>query len=1229
MNVDEALVILDAFLDRGLNDIQELVFRKAWEGQTYPEIAESSDYDANYIKDVGSKLWKLLSKALSEEVTKSNFRAVLRRRASELGSRENSEFGIRNSEFGIPNSKFSTRLSPLASRLSPTTNYQLPITHIDWGEAVDIATFYGRSEELATLEQWIKNDSPRGDSSASRCRLVAVLGMGGMGKTALSIALAENLQSEFEYIVWRSLRNAPPLAELLGGIVQFLSHQQETAATLSQDLDRCISMLLEYLRHHRCLLVLDNVESILRGGEHAGQYREGYQAYGELLQRIGEVRHTSCLVLTSREKPKEIVLLEGETLPVRSLQLEGLNIAAGREIFRAKGNFVGSDLEWQRLIEHYAGNPLALKMVAAGIQDLFDSNLTIFLATLRTGTLVFDDIRDLLERQMNRISKLEIEVMYWLAVEREPIAFTALRENVLSLEAKQKLPETLRSLGQRSLIEKTATGFTQQPVVMDFAIDRFIERICGEIVRGAIGLFNSHAILEAQAKDYIRDTQIRLIIIPLVDKLLAQTNLSSLVDRLGQILTNWRQRSARSPGYLAGNILNLLTHLKIDLRGWDFSNLCVWQAYLAGRNLKQVNFARADLAKSVFTEDLSVTPAVAFSPTGKLLATGDADGAIRLWQVADWKKLLTLKGHTNWIWSVMFNPDGSVLASASDDKTVRLWDTRSGECRCILPHTHRIWSVAFSPDGKTIASGSEDSTVKLWHWQTGECYQTLFGHTNWIRSIAFSPDGKTLASGSVDCTVRLWDVGTGECIKTLQGHTTQVWSVAFSPDGEMLASSSDRTVKLWQTSTGECLRTLCGHTNWIRTVAFSSGGDIVASGSEDYTIRLWDVQTGECCRTLAGHTNWIRSVAFSPDGKTLASGSGDHTIKIWNVTDGKCIKTLQGYTSRVWSVAFHPRPLASHPTGMLASGNDDKTVRLWNVETGECDRTLHGHGNRVWAVAFSPDGQTIASGSGDYTIGLWNASTSDRYNTIQAYSGVRSLAFHPNGYILAGGCDDYTVRLWDILSGKTLHKLQGHTNRVWSVAFSVDGNFLASGSDDHTIKLWNTETGECHNTLQGHDNWVWAVAFSPDGQTLASGSGDRTVKLWDWQTGKCYQTLQEHTSRVWSVAFSPDGQTVASGSSDYSIKLWNVETGECRHTLQGHTDLIWSVAFSTDGQILASGSQDETIRLWDANTGKSLKILRAQRPYEGMNIAGVTGLTEAAIATLKALGATEWVMGNG
>jgi len=193
------------------------------------------------------------------------------------------------------------------------------------------------------------------------------------------------------------------------------------------------------------------------------------------------------------------------------------------------------------------------------------------------------------------------------------------------------------------------------------------------------------------------------------------------------------------------------------------------------------------------------------------------------------------------------------------------------------------------------------------------------------------------------------------------------------------------------------------------------------------------------------------------------------------------------------------------------------------------------------------------------------------------------------------------------------------------------------------VKLWDIHTGECRRTFLGHNNWVWSVAFSSlpptpltkesEGGSLASGSGDSSIKLWDIRTGQCRCTLEGHTSRVWSVAFSPippttlskgeEGEILASASSDQTVKLWDVQTGACRHTLQGHTNLVWSVAFSPDGRTLASGSQDETIKLWDVQTGQSLKTLRADRPYEGMNIIEATGLTAAQKSALKALGAIE------
>ena len=173
----------------------------------------------------------------------------------------------------------------------------------------------------------------------------------------------------------------------------------------------------------RCLLILDNAEAILRSGECAGHYREGHEGYGQLLQCVGEIPHQSCLVLTSREKPRELASLEGDTLPIRSLKLTGLQETEARQIFKAKGAFSGSEDEWKVLIQHYGGNPLALKMVASGIQFLVEGSISEVVERVNQGAFVFDDIRNLLERQFNRLSKLEKEIMYWLAIKREPVTF--------------------------------------------------------------------------------------------------------------------------------------------------------------------------------------------------------------------------------------------------------------------------------------------------------------------------------------------------------------------------------------------------------------------------------------------------------------------------------------------------------------------------------------------------------------------------------------------------------------------------------------------------------------------------------------------------------------------------------------------------------------------------------------------------------------------------------------
>lgn len=327
----------------------------------------------------------------------------------------------------------------------------LPNSTRDWGEAPDIPVFYGRHEELTTLEQWIVRD---------RCRLVALLGMGGIGKTALSVRLTKQIQGEFKYVIWRSLRQAPPLEAILGDLISFLSNLQETQVDLSR--------LVNYLRSSRCLVLLDEVDAILRPGNPVGYYREGYEEYGEFLRRVATEHHQSCLVLTSRENPTEIALQEVNGLSVRSLQLSGLGDAAN-QILKEK-DLSYEEEKWQKLIQLYGGNPLALKLVSTTIQDLFGGSVAKFLE--HNTVVISNDFRQVLEQHFARLSDLEKKIIYELAIHTEPIPLLQLAETISLTVSRSEIIEALDSLGRRSLIEKSRVVdevlFTLQPVVMKY-----------------------------------------------------------------------------------------------------------------------------------------------------------------------------------------------------------------------------------------------------------------------------------------------------------------------------------------------------------------------------------------------------------------------------------------------------------------------------------------------------------------------------------------------------------------------------------------------------------------------------------------------------------------------------------------------------------------------------------------------------------------------------------------
>ncbi|WP_041698285.1 NB-ARC domain-containing protein [Thalassoporum mexicanum] len=608
----------------------------------------------------------------------------------------------------------------------------------DWGSAIDTSDFIGREPELQQLEQWLIQD---------QARLIGTLGFGGVGKTALAAKIADRCQDEFDYLIWRSLRHAPALVDMLKDLVGFFSPQSRLDQSIPAD--RLLLLLFDCLRQHRCLLIFDQLETILRPADRHGFYLPGYEGYGDLFQQVGEINHQSCLLFTSREKPHQLMPTmmptgngEQSSQTIALMSLGGLELATAQQLpilARLKQlNPTNNPGLIANLASQYQTNPKMLKAVGRAIQELFDGAIEQFLAQ---DAIVFGEVRHLLMQQYDRLSGLEQRVMYWLAILPSPVTVEQLGQVMRPVTSHAELLEAITALRWRSLIAKQKHGFSLPRIIDKYVTNLVIEAAYAAITQQRdeflveFALYYPTSLTPAIEIDEIelpQSPQLPLAIIePLLTKLTAQFGSTrSLGNKLSEILCRFSQ-SQQNPGYAQENILTLLRQLQLDRPGSDFAHLPIWQAYLQ--------------------EILPQRSPLGMAQTG-ILASGLDDLADSSYS----GRSIALGNNLQDLAKLVENP-GSQL-----------------NCGNHSEYTTELMAIEFSPDGKVFACSNNDGSIKLRHSSNGDCLATLVGHTQPAFATTFSPDGQILASGSYDQTIRLWDIQTGECLKMLKiaGGTT-------------------------------------------------------------------------------------------------------------------------------------------------------------------------------------------------------------------------------------------------------------------------------------------------------------------------------------------------------------------------------------------------------------------------------------------------------------------------
>ena len=524
-----------------------------------------------------------------------------------------------------------------------------------------------------------------------------------------------------------------------------------------------------------------------------------------------------------------------------------------------------------------------------------------------------------------------------------------------------------------------------------------------------------------------------------------------------------------------------------------------------------------------------------------------------------------LRGHGNAVNALAFSPDGTRLATGDSSGKTRVWDLKT-RTSSIFRDRSQIESVAFSPNDRYLATGDDGGDVVVYQRPTTSARPAplTFADGSLIHSVAFSPDSQTVALGDDNGDVVTWNLATGK--KTTLFNDSAVNSVAYSPDGRLLGFGLDGgDVVAYNLVNGT--RMTFHDNNPVNSVAFSPNNTSLATGSDNGAVTVWNLLSGGFSSFNDESEIW--SIAYSPNGQYLATGDDFGSIVVWNPHTGTKSSSFNE-VGPVWSVAY------SHDGQQLATGEDDGNVAIWDP-TSDTQSSSIDEGSPIASLAYSPEGGDLATGNDNgFTVVFDRATGAESYNYHDGNS-IESVAYSNNGEYLATGDFEGDIVVLNLLT----HKYTNFHDRsqVNSVAFSSDGRYLVTGDNGGFAVRYDLATGKHIQFDDGSS--VTSVTFDPGGGRLATADGKGDIVVWDPATGR--KTVIHDGSQVESIAYSADGRYLASGDDAGSVVVRDLASGT-NTTFEDGSE-VHSVAFSHNGNYLATGDSDGNVEVHDLVTG--------------------------------------------